>query len=188
MLVHIDVCMKGDQPMSNVTLHRADGPEVSCHDVAAYILEKCGKMSAMKLQKLVYYCQAWSLVWDDRPMFPERIEAWVNGPVVRELYDYHRGKFEITEWPLGNPANLDDTARETIDAVLNFYAQRNAQWLSDLTHSEDPWRIARKNTADGVRGACEITLDVMAEYYSSIRPGNAEGAIREIVATNDQSH
>ena len=39
-------------------------------DVAAYILAKRGEMTAWKLQKLVYYSQAWSLVWDQRPIFP----------------------------------------------------------------------------------------------------------------------
>ena len=60
---------------------------VSAHDVAAYILEEHGPLSAMKLQKLVYYSQAWSLVWDDRQLFREAVEAWANGPVVRELYE-----------------------------------------------------------------------------------------------------
>ena len=60
---------------------------VSAHDVAAYILRKQGPLSAMKLQKLVYYAQAWSTVWDDQPLFSEAVEAWANGPVVRELYD-----------------------------------------------------------------------------------------------------
>ena len=35
----------------------------SVYDVAAYILEKQGAMTTWKLQKLVYYSQAWSLVW-----------------------------------------------------------------------------------------------------------------------------
>lgn len=63
----------------------------SVFDVAAYILERQGPMTTWKLQKLVY-CQAWSLVWDDDVLFPEEIEAWANGPVVRELYNAHRGK------------------------------------------------------------------------------------------------
>lgn len=57
----------------------------SVYDVATYILEKQGAMTTWKLQKLVYYSQAWSLVWDDDVLFPEEIEAWANGPVVREL-------------------------------------------------------------------------------------------------------
>ena len=34
--------------------------------------------TSWKLQKLVYYCQAWSLVWDEEPLFEARIEAWAN--------------------------------------------------------------------------------------------------------------
>ena len=62
---------------------------VDVKDVAQYILDKQGGMTTWKLQKLVYYCQAWSLVWDDEPLFPDDIEAWANGPVVRKLYDIH---------------------------------------------------------------------------------------------------
>ena len=146
----------------------------SAHDVAAYILERCGAMSAMKLQKLVYYSQAWSLVWDDRPLFPERVEAWANGPVVRDLYEAHRGLFDLRDWPKGDPAALDAAARETVDAVLGYYAGRNAQWLSDLTHREDPWRLARAGLAEGERGNREISLASMMEYYSSLPPEDGE--------------
>lgn len=48
-------------------------------DVASYILEKQGGTTAMKLQKLCYYSKAWHLVWEERPLFTNRIEAWVNG-------------------------------------------------------------------------------------------------------------
>lgn len=140
----------------------------SAHDVAAYILEKRGPMSAMKLQKLVYYAQAWSLVWDDRPLFRERIEAWAHGPVVPELYQEHRGRFEVQDWPRGNPRALDEDARETVDSVLDYYGGRNAQVLSDMTHSEEPWRRARGGLPEGERGNAEITLDSLMEYYSSL--------------------
>jgi len=141
---------------------------VSAHDVAAYILGKQGPMSAMKLQKLVYYAQAWSLVWEDRPLFGERIEAWAHGPVVPELYREHRGQFEVRAWERGNAASLQPADRETVDAVLDYYGGRNAQVLSDWTHSEDPWKHARSGVSDGERGNSEITLDSMMEYYSSL--------------------
>ena len=147
---------------------------VSAHDVAAYILMRQGALSAMKLQKLVYYAQAWSTVWDDRPLFPERIEAWANGPVVRELYDLHRGQFEVRAWPRGNPDVLSEEQRETVDAVLGYYGPRNAQVLSDMTHQEDPWRRAREGLPDGERGSREITLASMSEYYSALRADGTE--------------
>ncbi|HET6387078.1 MAG TPA: type II toxin-antitoxin system antitoxin SocA domain-containing protein [Armatimonadota bacterium] len=144
----------------------------SVHDVAKYILEKHGPMSAMKLQKLLYYSQAWSLVWDDRPLFNERIEAWSGGPIVREAYEVHKGRFKVDQWPSGDPARLDNDAKETINAVLRFYAKRNAQWLSDLTHAEAPWKKARVGLDPEERGNREIALESMMEYYSALpNPG-----------------
>lgn len=140
----------------------------NAHDVAAYILKHKGPMSAMKLEKLVYYSQAWSLVWDDRPLFDEQIEAWANGPVVPTLYDKHRGQFSVSCWPDGNPDAFDETAAETIDAVLDAYAPHNAQALSDMTHREAPWRDARIGLADNERGEREISQASMMEYYSSL--------------------
>ena len=58
-------------------------------DVAKYILDKAGSMSAMKLQKLVFYSQAMSLVWDDLPLFDDDFEAWDKGPVCRALFNAH---------------------------------------------------------------------------------------------------
>ncbi len=141
---------------------------VSAHDVAAYILEKLGGTNAMKLQKLLYYAQAWSLVWDEKPLFEEPIEAWAYGPVVAALYEHHRGKFEIGAWPQGDASRLNEDERDTVDAVLDFYGPKSARWLSELTHREDPWRDARMGLADGERGNRVIEHDAMAEYYASL--------------------
>ena len=134
-------------------------------DVAAYILKQKGPMTAMKLQKLLYYSQAWSLVWDEKPIFPERIEAWANGPVVPELYDWHRGLFKLTKIALAGTRTFSRAnTRETLDAVLSAYGDQTSQWLSDLTHSEEPWKSARKGLAPGQWGRREISHAAMAEY------------------------
>jgi len=141
--------------------------KVSAKDVASYILEKKGTMTTMKLQKLLYYCQAWSLVWDEEPLFYEQIEAWANGPVVREFYEEHRNMYKIDHAP-GNPLLLSSKQKETIDSVLSFYGDKSSQWLSDLTHMEDPWKDARAGLAPGDRGNTVITHEAMMEYYSSL--------------------
>ena len=141
----------------------------SVFDVAKYILEKCGPLSAMKLQKLVYYSQAWSLVWDDEPLFDEEIEAWANGPVVRQLYEVHKGKFKVDSDMIdGRSDVLTKDQRETIDAVCEFYSKKNIQELSDMTHQEKPWRDARIGLEEGERGDRIISKESMMEYYSSI--------------------
>lgn len=63
--------------------------------MAEYILGLYGPMSTMKLHKLLYYCQAYCLVTQDRPMFYLDFQAWVSGPVIPELFELHRGKFLI---------------------------------------------------------------------------------------------
>ncbi len=139
-------------------------------DVAKYILEKQGLMTTMKLQKLVYYSQAWSLVWDEKPLFGEKIQAWASGPVVRELYEVHKGEFRISDLPKGNIDNLTQEEQETIDAVLQAYGDKPAQWLSDLTHMEKPWNEARDGFDPGDNCENEITQASLAEYYSSLSP------------------
>jgi len=146
-----------------------EGPKMArVDDVAAAILERQGTMSTWKLQKLVYYCQAWHLVWEDRPLFPDRIEAWANGPVVPALYQHHRRAFEVSSWPSGNPRNLEPDEISSIVAVLKKYGSRRGAWLSALTHREKPWLEARAGLADGERGNHEIRNEAMAEYYGGL--------------------
>ncbi|MEH0490528.1 DUF4065 domain-containing protein [Streptomyces scabiei] len=52
-------------------------------------------MTTRKLQKLVYYCQAWHRTWEGRALFPEAIQAWAFGPVCPALYELHHAHFEI---------------------------------------------------------------------------------------------
>jgi uncharacterized phage-associated protein len=145
----------------------------SAHDVAAYILDRQGPMSAMKLQKLVYYSQAWNLVWDERPLFADRIEAWANGPVVPALYRSHRGRFHLGRGEVpGDPDVLADDERETVDAILEGYGRLTAHQLSELSHRERPWKRARHGLTAGERGNVEITQDRIAEYYDSLVPGD----------------
>ncbi len=147
------------------------GKPVSVLDVASYILEKQPKkepLTAWKLQKLAYYCQAWSLVWDEQPLFKEKILAWANGPVVKELYNQHKRMFYVKKLTKGCPEHLSGNQKDTIDHVLNAYGDKTAQWLSDLTHMEEPWIEARKGLKPGERGESEIQLSTMNEYYSGV--------------------
>lgn len=137
-------------------------------DVAAYVISKKRGLDAMKLQKLLYYAQAWSLVWDSVPMFSAKIEAWANGPVVREIFKTYQGQFTISRAVKGDKDALKSVERETVDAVLKFYGDKTGFFLSELTHKEDPWRNARKDLAPGALGDTEITLAEMRDYYGSL--------------------
>lgn len=128
----------------------------SVHDVAAFIETKLGKVGAMQLQKLVYYSQAWSLIWDEQPLFSEPIEAWEKGPVVRALRGM-RGA--------GDVSKLSDNQRATISTVVAFYGHRSGEWLSKLTHREPPWRDARAG-ANGAQNPV-ITQAALRTFFAS---------------------
>ena len=139
------------------------------HDVAAYILNRTGPLSTLKLQKLVYYAQAWSLVWDGDVLFESRIEAWANGPVCPDLFQAHRGQYRVGPSEIqGDPAKLTKDQSETVEGILRFYGDKQPTWLSELTHSEAPWRDARQGIADGVPSSREISREAMLNYYSSL--------------------
>jgi uncharacterized phage-associated protein len=140
----------------------------SVHDVAAYILSGAGPMTVMKLQKLAYYAHAWHLVWEEQPLFGAPIEARANGPVVRDLYEHHRGRFTVDTWPEGDPSRLDTDERSTVDAVLEYYGSRTAHELSQLTRGEEPWKRARAGLPPCAQCAHVIADADMHEYYDGL--------------------
>lgn len=142
----------------------------SVFDVAKYILNKKGRMSTWKLQKLCYYSQAWSLAWTETPLFEEDFEAWKNGPVCRELFSEHKGLFFVSEEDLskGDLNKLNSDQKETIDIVLRDYGDMEPFELRELSHSEEPWINARKGIADDESCTNVISKASMGSFYGSL--------------------
>ena len=145
----------------------------SIKDVAAYVLARKGPRTAMQLEKLVYYGQAWSMVWEGRPLFEDAIEAWVQGPVSPALFDLHRGRYLVVSLPEGNPDALDAFAQETLDAVLDQYGNCSGDELGELTHREAPWQDTPRNHV--------ISLNVMRDCYArcGLDAARATGSLSE---------
>lgn len=140
------------------------------YDVAKYILIKTGQITSMKLQKLMYYSQAWSLVWDEEALFDEDFEAWANGPVLRCLFVKHKGLFKVDSSLLIDYDEnlLNEEQKETIDLVLKNYGSFTGQQLSRQTHSEAPWKEAREGIEPMEQSTRVIDKSSIAWYYSSL--------------------
>lgn len=139
-------------------------------DVAAYVLEQIGSVTTMKLQKLVYYSQARSLVKCDKPLFADEIQAWANGPVSPRLYRVHSGKYMIGKGALGSAGaadNLSPHEKAIADDVIRELGSYSGEQLRALTHNELPWQEARKGYAPGQICNVPISVDSMKRYYSS---------------------
>lgn len=132
--------------------------------VAKYILQHTGDITTMKLQKICYYCQAYNLAWTGKPLFPNKIYAWKNGPVCRELFNFHRGKFIISkdDFKLYNTDDIPKTDKIVVKHVTQSLQGYSAEQLRDLSHTEKPWIDARE-----LGSSHEITNDIMQKFYSS---------------------
>lgn len=146
--------------------------------VVGYIRQLQPDASHKKLQKLLYYAEAWSMVWDGRALFSEDFEAWVQGPVVRSVYASER--YPVPVPPPPPDVELDPTfglaanQRKTIEAVVSLYGSKSGDWLSRLTHREAPWRTARKGLASTEQSKNRISKVEMAAFYSSSRWGDGK--------------
>ena len=147
-------------------------------DTAAYIMreyapmaKKYGPMTTMKLQKLVYYSQAWSLVWDGKPLFHEPIKAWAHGPVVPKLFNINKGRYrpQKIDPNLGDPENITGKQKETVDIIVRDYGKLDPEMLMVVSHREPPWQLARArhNLGPEERGDPPILEEDMRNYYSS---------------------
>ncbi|MGN1129001.1 MAG: Panacea domain-containing protein [Candidatus Flemingiibacterium sp.] len=139
-------------------------------DTAKYILEKQGRMSTWKLQKLCYYSQAWHIAWTEKHLFDEDFEAWCNGPVCPELFHYHKGKFMVSGEDIskGDISALTEDQRDSIDKVLAEYGELDPYELREQTHSEAPWKNARGNLPDNIPSDAVISKESMGAYYGSL--------------------
>lgn len=120
-------------------------------------------LSNLKLQKLCYYAQGVALAARGEPLFEERIEAWLHGPVVPALYRRYK---EYGAGAIPPVADLDLTAyddadRRILDDVYDFYGQYSAWRLRDMTHSEAPWKDAY---AEGM--SAEISTEALRAHFA----------------------
>ncbi len=121
-----------------------------------------------KLQKLVYYAQAWSLVLHKKKLYSEPIEAWVHGPAIRSLYvQYKKFGFEpIREDVRIGMIDFSKKIKNLLDNVWKIYGKMDAGYLEMLTHSEKPWQEAREGIQGSESSNNEILLKTMKNFYT----------------------
>jgi len=155
--------------------------QTTAHDIASYVLQSLGPMRSMKLQKIIYYGQAWSLAWSGNPLFAEPIQAWKDGPITRALWNRHKGLDVIRKWN-GNPDALSIEQKTVLNRVFAFYGRLSGNDLSTLTHAEKPWIDARRGLQKHEPGTQEISHEAMREYYRDANLLVNSGDLQEMVS------
>jgi uncharacterized phage-associated protein len=122
----------------------------------------------LKLQKLVYYAQAWSLALLGRPLFDEDVQAWTHGPVVPSVWHHLKDHRWDALPPAAHAVELDPETEELLRDVMDTYGEHSAKALEDLTHSEEPWIRARGGLPIEARSAAVIPKAHMRRFYGDL--------------------
>lgn len=134
--------------------------------LSKYILNQFSEKSPngitpMKLQKLLFYVKAWTLV-AGHPLIAEDFENWKYGPVNRDIYNeykqYGSGKIKVDKQ---ESLDIISTEKKFIDFIVENYIEFDAFALSEMTHTEEPWK---KTTTNEV-----ISNQLIKSYYSQQR-------------------
>jgi len=145
-------------------------------DVATYLIQLAAgedepdQLSPMRVQKLLYYVQGWSLALRGKPFFDGRIEAWVYGPVAPNVYKafakYGNNPIHPDDF-LAHQTALTKDERTFIEEVWEAYKGYSAISLKDMTHKEEPWLAARGTLSPTARCTTEITHQAMKKFFKS---------------------
>ncbi|WP_024801210.1 Panacea domain-containing protein [Nocardia sp. BMG51109] len=142
---------------------------VTALDVAGYVYRQRGWVDAWKLEKLIYFAQAWHLTWDGRPLFEDKFEAWLDGPVQPTVYrvnKYDRPSPWSTQLPGADPDALPGATKAIVDAVLEHYAHLDKPTLVELSH-ELPWQRARGDVPADAKCTAELSESDIKRWYTA---------------------
>lgn len=141
---------------------------VRANELAEAIIERKPHLTAMQLQKLLYYVEAWHLAITNSPLFDDDcFRAYAKGPVVEDVW--RKRKDPATRSKATAVPELSATADAILDLVISEYGGRSGDELSILTHAEKPWVEARKGLPEGAPSREVIPNAAMARFFRDHR-------------------
>lgn len=151
-------------------------------DVSRYIINYSNKMdygiSNLKLQKVLYFVQAYFLTQTKHPCFNEKIEAWDFGPVVPVAYSEFKGfagmdiptvksYIAFDENDIWNTKRIefeenciDNEDKVLINKVVDKFSEYSATDMVKLTQHQTPWFDAVSSQSN------EITNESIFKYFT----------------------
>lgn len=146
--------------------------------VASYVNEhvQIPSYDTKKLQKLIYFAQAWHMAWTGRKLFAEPFEAWPDGPVVRPVFGYQNNEGV----PPYDGTGLTEEELSIIDSVLDHYSHLSFQELVDLSHAHMPWAEAREGLEPAEPSRRHLKDASMLVFYTRLAIQDQESPNRRI--------
>lgn len=148
--------------------------------VANYFLSKVnyrvdGGISHLKLQRLMYYAQAWHVsltyiaerdivsIFDDH----EEFLAYAHGPTLLSIWKKYRrnGYQAIKEVDTTEIGTISVFEKDVLEFVWDNYGNLTAKQLEKQSCSEEPWIEARGDLPEGYSSNAIISIESMCKFY-----------------------
>ena len=131
---------------------KKDFPKLNASDFVSYLIREYGVTSPLRIQKLLYFIFKDFYKSHNLILFEENFEAWINGPVVPEVYFSYRNYFlNQEEQEFINTFEciedfLESKQLKMIDEVISKYVKYATYELVEMSHNEKAWILARKRS------------------------------------------
>lgn len=142
--------------------------------MADFILKHYGPMSHLKLQKLLFYCDAYHLAYFGKELVTDEFEAWAHGPVSRKIYNSLKDKSILYSDIYYEDNGLDPDIefekltidqKELLKDVLGNLSSWTGLQLESATHREIPWIEARSGFREGDKCSVLISKQTTKDFY-----------------------
>jgi len=162
-------CKKALEEISSTTEPET---ESKIDSIVKYLLSNSADITPLALQKLLYYAQSFHKVFFDNYLFSEDCEAWVHGPVYRDIYYKYKGYgYDLIEDNdiMYKDIQLTETEKGILDSIIANFGCYSGKVLERMTHEEAPWRLARKGLKPNENSNRIIKKDLLGDYFAKIK-------------------
>jgi len=134
-----------------------------------FFLNKSDEITHLMLQKLLYNTQGWSIALNGTFMFTEDCQAWVHGPVYKDVYNKY-SKYGSSPIPKVEYLNceLSDAEIYILEGVWKAYGGFNGKQLEKMSHSEMPWIKTRDGLNSDQASERIISKESIKEYFNKV--------------------
>lgn len=139
-------------------------------DIAKWFINRADReagddMTHLKLQKLLYFAQAWHLANLGVPLFQEEMEAWTHGPVVPSVWHEYKG-YQWDSIPPTKDVEIDKNVADYLEKLYRKYGRYSGKALEELTHSHEPWQKTRGELPLEAKCTDPIDKKLIRDFYA----------------------
>lgn len=152
-------------------LKKEESDRTKIDAVISYILHECEDITPLSLQKVLYYVQGFYYAFSEKFLFSDDCEAWVHGPVYREVYfKYREYRFDPIK---GTKKDVEEAftslEKSILDSVVKYLCCYSGKVLEKFTHLEEPWLLTRGDLPDGAPSDAVIEKEIIGKYFLSVK-------------------